>query len=247
MKLIVVIPARNEDATIGGVISRVPARIDGVTEIKTLVVDDGSTDKTTEAALEAGAGVVLLDRHCGLGLAMRTGIAEAVDRGADIVAHLDADGQHDPADIPSLIGIILSGGADVAIASRFKDPALTPKMPLLKLWGNIAVARILSALCGRRFYDASCGFRAYSREAAQSLDLKGDYTYTQESLLFLTDRGFRIEETPMKIRGSREFGESRVANNVLVYGFNALFIILRYLKNNRLRGKRETKQNEEKK
>jgi glycosyltransferase involved in cell wall biosynthesis len=233
MKLIVIIPALNEEALIAGVIRRIPAQIDGINDMETIVVDDGSKDRTVAVARECGADTISFASNLGLGVAVRTGLAEAVKRGADIVVNIDADGQHNPEDIPALIGPIMDGRADFVIASRFKDPALTPDMQRLKLWGNRVMSRLVSTLSGRRFHDVSCGFRAYSRRAAKALDLKGSFTYTHESILFFAQRGFRIVELPVSVRGARESGESRIITNIWLYAFRVLVIIMRYMRKNR--------------
>ncbi len=90
-------------------------------------------------------------------------------------------------------------------------------------------------MAGRRFHDVSCGFRAYSREALESLDLKGNFTYTHESVLFFAHRGFRIEEVPVSVRGTREFGETAIASNLWRYAFRTTSIILHYMLTNRPR------------
>jgi glycosyltransferase involved in cell wall biosynthesis len=233
MKLIVIIPALNEEALIAGVIKRIPAQIDGINDVEMIVVDDGSKDRTAAVARECGADVISFVSHLGLGVAVRTGLAEAVKRGADMVVNIDADGQHNAEDIPALIEPIMNDRADFVMASRFKDPALTPDMQRLKLWGNRVLSRLVSALSGRRFHDVSCGFRAYSRGAAKTLDLKGSFTYTHESILFLAQRGFRIVELPVSVRGARESGESRIITNIWLYAFQALGIIMRYTRKNR--------------
>jgi hypothetical protein len=100
-------------------------------------------------------------------------------------------------------------------------------MPVLNRLGNWLVARITGLACGRPFTDASCGFRAYSRDAALRINLFGGHTYTQESLLDLARKGIAMTEVPMAIRGVREHGKSRVAHSLLHYGLRALTILIR--------------------
>lgn len=242
MKLVVIIPALNEDAAIAGVIKNIPAEINGIDEIETVVVDDGSTDRTVEAARECGASVISHPEKLGLGAAFRIGIEEAKRRRADVAVNIDADGQLDPGDISRLVEVIVNGGADVAIGSRFKDPRLAPEMRWLKLKGNLLMARLVSTLAGRKFHDVSCGLRAYSREAFQRLELKGNFTYTHESILFFAHNGFRIEEVPVSARGAREAGESKISSNLLLYAIRSLAIIFRYMLR-RTRIKHQTLQN----
>ena len=226
LDLLVLIPALNEIATIADVVSRVPSDIAGIRSVRILVVDDGSDDGTADAARRAGADVVSHRHNRGVGKALQTGLAEAVRRSATIVVNIDGDGQFAPEDIPKVLAPVIAGDADVATASRFMDPALTPRMPFVKRLGNRGMSWIISKLTGHRFHDVSCGFRAYSKEAIHRLVLASDYTYTQEMFLALSYRGFRIQEIPLEVRGEREHGKSRVASNLFRYGYHALGIIL---------------------
>lgn len=112
-------------------------------------------------------------------------------------------------------------------ASRFLQKDLIPDMPRVKLWGNRGVALIVRLLSGERFRDVSCGFRAFSRETLLRMNLFGGFTYTQESFLDLIFKGMTIQEVPVKVRGVREFGESRVASSIPRYAFRSLKIMLR--------------------
>lgn len=225
MKLIVQIPALNEAASIGAVLGALPRSMPGVDEIVCVVVDDGSTDGTGELARSKGAVVV---RHAcprGVGEAFRSGLRKSLDLGADVIVTMDADGQFDAADIVKLADPILRDDADFVSASRFKDAAMTPEMPYAKNWGNRVIARWLSHMTGRTFYDVSCGMRAYSRQAALRLNPQGRFTYTHEVFLSLAFSGLRIEEIPVRVAG-RAHGKSRVASNLFRYGWQAASIIL---------------------
>jgi glycosyltransferase involved in cell wall biosynthesis len=227
VKLVVQLPALNEEASIEQVINGIPRDIPGITETRVVVVDDGSTDRTGEAARRAGAIVVRHEQPRGVGSAFRSGVQQSTDLGADIIVTIDADGQFDPADIRTLIQPILDGQADFVTASRFIDPALIPDMPAMKRWGNDFMARWISRMVKHKFHDVSCGFRAYSRNAFLRLVLTGDFTYTHEVFLTLAFSGIPIREVPIRIRGVREHGESRVANNLWNYGSRTALIILR--------------------
>lgn len=227
LKLVVQIPALNEEATIADVIRRIPRDIPGVTSTEVVVVDDGSTDRTGELARAAGAHVVRHEKPRGVGAAFKSGIEKSGSLGADIIVTIDADGQFNPADIADVIRPILAGEADFVTASRFKDAALIPEMPQAKKWGNDFMARWISRLIGKRFYDVSCGFRAYSRNAYLRLVLMGAFTYTHETFLNLAFAGVSIAEVPVKVRGVREFGQSRVASSLFKYGTRTASIILR--------------------
>lgn len=224
-RLLVVMPALNEDALIGGVIREIPKEIAGVDEIEVLVIDDGSTDNTVAVARDAGASVVSLHANMGLGIAMQRGLDEAVRRGVDYAVNIDSDGQFNPQDIPRLLEPLIQGEADFASASRFKDKSLVPEMPVVKRFGNWGMSRIVSWICGQSFADVSCGFRAYTRETMLQLVLSGSFTYTQESFILLAQRNLRIQEVPLKVRGVRAQGKSRIASNLFRYAYRTIAII----------------------
>lgn len=226
LKLCVMIPALNEEATIGDVIRRIP-KMDGVGETVVVVIDDGSTDRTAELACAAGATVVSHPERKGLSAAFQTGVNHAIDVGADLVVNIDADGQFDPADIPALLQPLIDGKADFVSASRFINPDLRPEMPWVKYMGNMVLARVISYLTGNRFHDVSCGFRAYTADTLLRLNLFGDFTYTQETFLDLSFKGVRIREVPVKVRGVRQFGKSRIASNLFEYAVRSSRIIFR--------------------
>ena len=225
--LLVVLPALNEEQTIGDVIRNIPQDIPGVRSVRVLVIDDGSTDQTSARALEAGAEVLHHPASHGVGAAFQTALARAAALSPDLIVFMDSDGQFDPAHIPALIAPVLSGQADFTSASRFKDPALTPLMPWLKRWGNRVMSRLVSRIAGQTFYDVSCGMRCYSREAAMHLHLLGTFTYTQEVFLNLAFKRLRIVEVPIPVQGHRLYGKSRVARSLWRYGWQALGIIFR--------------------
>jgi glycosyltransferase involved in cell wall biosynthesis len=197
----------------------------GIGSIRVVVIDDGSTDATAAEAVAAGAMVISHWRCQGVGLAFRTGLAKALELGADIVVNTDADGQFDPATIPALIAPVVEGRADFATASRFADPKLVPDMPAMKKWGNHMMSRLISRMVGQVFYDVSCGMRCYNRAAASSLNLMGSFTYTQEVFLNLAYKQMRMVEVPIKVEGVRKHGDSRVASNLFRYALRTSAII----------------------
>jgi len=225
VRLLVILPALNEAATIQAVLGRVPRNIPGIDSVEILVVDDGSTDDTVKLTLEAGASVISHGKNRGVGAAMQTGLDEAVRREVDFAVNVDSDGQFAPEDIPKLLEPLISGKTDFATASRFKDPALVPVMPLVKRMGNWGMARMVSYIVGQQFADVSCGYRAYTRETLLQLVLSGAFTYTQEMLLVLGQKGLRMLEVPMAVRGVREHGQSRVASNLFRYAYRTSSII----------------------
>jgi len=228
MKLVVIIPALNEQATIADVIDRIPREIAGVERVDVIVINDGSTDDTKQAAIDAGAAVVSHRYNRGVGAAFRTGIGAALEAGADIVVNMDGDGQFNPADIPALIEPILAERAGMVTCSRFGKAEYVPEMPGIKKWGNRMMCRLINKICwNAKFTDVSCGYRAYSRRTAMRLTLFGDFTYTQESFIDLVGKGVHIVEVPLRVRGVRAVGKSRVAGNLWNYAKNSAAIILR--------------------
>ena len=192
-----------------------------------MVIDDGSTDQTAARAREAGAEVIHHDRTRGVGAAFQTALAYAANSTPDVILSMDSDGQFDPRHIPILLEPVLSGRADFATVSRFKDPALVPQMPWLRRWGNAVLAHLVSRIVGQRYYDVACGMRCYSRRAAMHLNLMGRFTYVQEVFLNLAFKGMRIVEVPVPVLGIRPHGKSRVAHNLWQYGWQTLRIIFR--------------------
>ena len=227
MRLVVQIPALNEEKTIADVIGRIPRDIPGITDTQVVVIDDGSSDRTGELARGAGAIVVRHEQKRGVGGAFRSGVQKSTELNADIIVTIDADGQFNPLDISKVIGPIIEGDADFVTASRFMDPELVPEMPKTKRWGNDFMARWISRLVKKKFYDVSCGFRAYSKNAYMRLVLLGEFTYTHETFICLAFARVPIKEVPVKVRGVREHGKSRVANNLFKYGWRTASIILK--------------------
>jgi len=227
LKLVVQLPALNEEATIAQVLAEIPDHIPGITEIVKLVVNDGSTDRTAELARAGGAIVISHERPRGVGAAFKSGVERAGELNADIIVTIDSDGQFNPKDIPTVIQPIIDGEADFTTASRFLDPELVPEMPKSKLWGNAFVARWVSGLIGKTFRDVSCGFRAYGKNAYLRLVLMGEFTYTHETFLCLAFARMRMQEVPIVVQGVRSHGDSRVANNLFKYGWRTANIIWR--------------------
>ena len=225
-KILIALPALDEEASIRDVLRRLPRALDGAGPVSWLVVDDGSADRTAAIAAEEGARVVRHARTLGVGQAFHTALEEALRRGADILVTVDADGQFDPDQIVDLIDPILTGRADFVTGTRFSTGARPEGMPIFKYWGNRLVTAFLRYVTGQDLTDVSCGFRAYSRDALFHLNLFGKFTYTQETILDLSFKGLRLTEVPASVRYFPG-RESRVASSVLRYGFNALAIITR--------------------
>ena len=220
--VVVISPAFNEENTIEEVINSIPTYVDEI-----IVIDDGSTDRTAEKAKKNGATVIHHKKNFGVGASFHTGIREALESDADIMVNIDADGQFNPNDITKLIDPIVDNEADFVSGSRFIDKNFYPKMSKVKFLGNQFMSFFISKICGKKFYDVSCGFRAYSKEALLKLNLFGEFTYTQETFLNLSIRNIPIMEIPIEVKGIRQYGRSRVASNLFKYSFRSLKVILR--------------------
>jgi glycosyltransferase involved in cell wall biosynthesis len=217
-KLLIAIPAYNEEPTVASVVSGLPRAMDGVDRIDVLVVDDGSTDRTADAASRAGARVLSHGRNLGLGAAFRSSLGYARENGYRWMVTLDADGQFSPASVPRVAAAVLEDRADLATASRFADPGLIPRgISRIKLWGNRRVARLVSVLSGVAVADATCGFRAYGPRALEMLSSFSRFTYTQEVIIDLASKGMRIREVPVEVLAERPAGDSRISGNLWRY------------------------------
>lgn len=206
LKLIVVIPAFNEEGSLGHVIARVPRRFSPLVDVEVLVVNDGSMDQTEEIAKAAGCDhIVAFLRNRGLGAAVREGLREAYRLGADLAIMIDADDEY-PADyIPQIVEPILAGRADYVLASRFKRRV--KGMKLYRRVGNVCFTLLQILLLRRWISDGQTGFRAFSRAVLRDLEIIHDYNYAQVMTMNIVRKGYRITEIdiPYKVR---ETGES---------------------------------------
>jgi len=223
-KLVIIIPAYNEENDIFKVIKDIPSIPNLNQEI--LVIDDGSNDNTAEMAASAGAVVISNKKNLGLGRTFRIGLKEALKRHADIIVNLDADGQYESRQIPSLISPVLNNRQDFIIGNRFLG---VPKYDrsLIKKWGNKFVSIFISKILLQldEIYDIQSGFRAFNSNLAKFLvkSLKGNYTYTQEMMILSSLRKFRIKQIPISFY-RRSSGKSRLIKNPFIYLYKILGI-----------------------
>jgi glycosyltransferase involved in cell wall biosynthesis len=225
MNLIIYMPAYNECEKIEQVIHSLPCKLENIDKILYLVIDDGSTDATAQLAQECGAQVIYHNKNRGVGAAFHSAVQYALEHDADILVSIDADGQFNPAEIPSLIQPILAEEADMVIGNRFAS-GKPECMSRVKYWGNQKVARLVGQVCNENFTDVSSGFRAYNREALLRLNIFGKFTYTHETILSLVYQELRVKEFPVQVRYYPE-RKSRVAESLLHYAFQVSKIILR--------------------
>ena len=211
MKLIIQIPCLNEAEHIATTIADLPRAISGISVIEYLVIDDGSTDATSQVARDAGAHhIVRLSMNRGLAASFQAGIECAIEQGADIIVNTDADNQYRGADVEKLVRPILERRADLVIGIR----------PIDKIehfsWAKKRLQKIGSfvvrSVSGTEVRDATSGFRAFSRQFARSLNLTTRYTHTLETLVHAGGQSLRIAQVPVgvnaKLRESRLFKSS---------------------------------------
>lgn len=199
--LVVILPALDEAASIAAVVGGLRQQAKDTSllgfELRIFVVDDGSTDATRVEALRAGADRVLgHGGHRGLGAAVRTGLAAARAAGADVVVKLDADGQHDPADVAAVVRPILDDEADVVYGDR--SAGMGYRMPALRRYGNALFTGLMRWLTGWPVRDGQPGIFALSRAYLEQSHLPGDYNYTQQLLLDAYHKGMRFAQVPVR-------------------------------------------------
>ncbi len=220
-RLIVIVPAYNEAERISETVSAVRGMREDMAQrgLKLLiyVVDDGSSDNTRCLARDAGADRIVRHRvNQGLGAAVRSGIAAAAADGADILVKFDADLQHDPNDVLSIVQPILQDEADVVYGDRFKR--IEYKMPFVRRAGNIVFTGLMRWLTKWPLRDSQPGIFAVNRAYLDVFYLPGDYNYTQQILLDAYHKGMRFAHVPVAFR-KRMTGKSFVS---LRYPFRVL-------------------------
>lgn len=195
--LVIQIPCHNEEELLPQVLADLPTSVAGIARIITLVIDDGSTDRTVEIARAHGAEVLRLPTQRGLARAFLAGLDRAVALGADVVVNTDGDHQYRGADLPSLVAPVLAGNADLVIGARPVN-AIVSFSPVKKLMQRLGSAAT-RAVSGTMVQDAPSGFRAMSREAAMRLHVFNRYTYTVETIIQAGRKGMRVMSVPVGV------------------------------------------------
>jgi glycosyltransferase involved in cell wall biosynthesis len=212
-KILVIVPAYNEEGSIENVIEGIHLHF---SRGDILVVNDGSTDLTSEKAKGGSAVVLDLPFNLGIGGAMQAGFQYAYQKGYDIAVQVDGDGQHDPREIPKLIEVLERGEADVAIGSRFVGVLLYKGSAMRKV-GISILAQAISIMTGQRITDPTSGFRAANRKAIQVFAATYPQDYPEPEVIVLLSRcGLKMKEVPATVY-QRESGESSITRIRAIY------------------------------
>lgn len=224
MKLIIQIPCLNEAETLTVALNDLPKHIDGIDEIETLIIDDGSRDDTSRVAQEWGVNYIVRFRNNkGLAKGFMAGLDACLKNGADIIVNTDADNQYCGADIEKLVRPILDGEAGMVIGERPIDeiddfPPLKKKLQHLGSW-------VVRKASNTDIPDAPSGFRAFSRDTAMRLNVVNDYTYTLETIVQAGRNRMAITSVP--IRTNPELRKSRLFKSMGGYIKKSILTILR--------------------
>lgn len=224
MKLIIQIPCYNEEVTLPLTLAALPKSIEGIDEVETLLVDDGSTDRSVEIAENFGVThIVRLPNNKGLARTFMSGLQKCIELGADIIVNTDADNQYNAEDIEKLIKPILEKKADIVIGARpierIKHFSFAKK--ILQKVGSFMI-RMLSSTGTE---DAPSGFRAFTREAAIMINVFDNYTYTLETIIQSKSKGLIIESTPIRV--NENYRKSKLVKNIFDYIRKSAFTMIR--------------------
>ncbi|HMK10837.1 MAG TPA: glycosyltransferase family 2 protein [Acidimicrobiales bacterium] len=221
-RTLVVVPAFQEEQALPGTLKELR---DVVPELDVLVVDDGSRDSTAKVAAAADVHVARLPFNLGVGAAVRTGLRYAVEQGYQRVVVVDADGQHDPATIATLLTAI-DAGADMVIGSRFADPTSSFSVGRTRTRAMRSLHRVVRWQTGQSFSDTTSGFRAFDAPVVAMLarDYPVEYLAdTVEVLLMVCRAGYKVVEVPVVMR-TRAAGQPSTRHFRLAYNYMRLMI-----------------------
>lgn len=224
MKLVVQIPCLNEAATLPLVLADIPKKIPGIASIAILVIDDGSTDGTSQVAREHGVKhIIRHTKNMGLGRSFHDGAMRALELGADIVVNTDGDNQFPQADIARLVQPIIHGEADLVVADRqIKNVReYTPIKKFLQRLGS----HVVNIAAGTNIPDAACGFRAYSRESIIRLNSLTKFSYCMETIIQAGHKDLAVTSIPITINPKTR--DSRLFTSIWEHIFKSSVAIMR--------------------
>jgi glycosyltransferase involved in cell wall biosynthesis len=223
LRLLIIIPAFNEEASIGRVIGQVR---EAVSHADIVVINDGSTDATALIAEKCGAVVLNLPHNLGIGSAMQTGFMYARDHHYDIAVQVDGDGQHDPQEIPEIVARLESANVDIVIGSRYiEDRGYITPWP--RRIGIIILSAIISLVVGKRITDPTSGFRALNRRTIRFCAHDYPFDYPEpESVVLFKQAGLNVQEIPVTMN-PRYGGQSSITP--LRSGYYMIKVILAIL------------------
>jgi glycosyltransferase involved in cell wall biosynthesis len=220
-RIVAAIPCLNEERFIGSVVLKTKKFVDSV-----VVIDDGSCDATADVAAAAGAKVHQHEENRGYGAAIRTALARGRQMRADVLVILDGDGQHNPGDIPSLIGPLIAGEADIAVGSRFLEPGVRP--PLYRRLGLRVLTSATNLASGQKVSDSQSGFRAYSAKALKELTLAEDGMSASSEIQFAIGRsGLRVAEAPISVSYEEKAKRNPIGHGLAVLSRLLVLVSLR--------------------
>jgi len=225
MKLIIQIPCFNEEATLGTTLAALPRKVPGVDTVEWLVIDDGSTDRTVDVAVEHRVDhIVRMPRNMGLARAFRAGLEACLEHGADIIVNTDGDNQYCADDIPKLIEPILDGRADMTIGARPIDEI--ESFSATKKWLQKLGSRVVRIVSRTQVADSPSGFRAIGRSAAFQLNVFNAYTYTLETVIQAGHKNLAVESVPIRTNPGVA-RPSRLVKSIPSYVFRSMMTIFR--------------------
>jgi glycosyltransferase involved in cell wall biosynthesis len=210
---LVIVPAYNEEAAVGNVVRAIR---DVMPEAPILVIDDCSLDATQQVAREAGAEVLPLPHHLGLGGCVQAGYKLAFELGYEYVIRVDGDGQHDPRDIPRLFEALRTSGCEMVIGSRFVAENGS-RTGVVRSLGIRFFRMVLRPILGKQVHDPTSGFVGVNRDALQVFSKSFPLEYPEiEALVVLQRKRFRFQEVPCKMR-PRTTGRSSITALKSIY------------------------------
>lgn len=224
MKLIIQIPCFNEEASLPIALAALPRQVPGFDQVEWLIIDDGSRDRTVEVARAHGVHhVVGFRNNKGLARGFMLGIQACLARGADVIVNTDADNQYCADDIPALCLPILEGRADLVIGAR---PIATIEhfSPVKKVLQKLG-STVVKLVSGTSVADAPSGFRAFSRDAALSLNVFSRYTYTLETIIQAGQKNLTVVSVPVRV--NKDLRPSRLVRSIRSYVVKSMTTIVR--------------------